>query len=65
MPKEIKPYRSKIPHGLEEVYEKELERLTKYLYNPSNSSIASPVVVAKKKTHPFIRLCGESADIFL
>jgi lipopolysaccharide biosynthesis glycosyltransferase len=37
------------------VYEKE----TKYLYNPSNSSIASPVVVAKKKTHPFIRLCGD------
>jgi hypothetical protein len=59
MPKEIKPYRSKIPHGLEEVYEKELERLTKYLYNPSNSSIASPVVVGKKKTHPFIRLCGD------
>ena len=59
LPREIKPYRSKVPHGLEEPYKKELERLTKYLYVPSNSSIASPVVVAKKKTYPFIRLCGD------
>jgi hypothetical protein len=58
IPREIKPYRAKVPHGLEEAYKKELERLTKYLYVPSNSSTASPVVVAKKKTHPFIRLCG-------
>jgi hypothetical protein len=59
MPKEIKPYRSKVPHGLEGPYEKEMQRLTKYLYEPSNSSIASPVVVAKKATKPFIRLVGD------
>ena len=59
MPKEIKPYRSKVPHGLEEPYEKEMKRLTKYLYEPSNSSVASPVVVAKKATAPFIRIVGD------
>jgi hypothetical protein len=59
MPKEIKPYKSKVPHGLEDAYRREWTRLTKNLCIPSNSSIASPVVVAKKKTEPFVRLCGD------
>jgi hypothetical protein len=59
MMRSLGPYRAKVPHGLEEAYKKELERLTKCLYVPSNSSTASPVVVAKKKTHTFIRLCGD------
>jgi hypothetical protein len=29
IPREIKPYRAKFPHGLEEAYKKELKRLTK------------------------------------
>jgi hypothetical protein len=31
MPAEIKPYRSRTPHGLEEVFEREMLRLSKYL----------------------------------
>jgi hypothetical protein len=38
IPREIKPYRTKVPHNLEEAYKRDLQRLTKYLYVPSNSS---------------------------
>ena len=34
-----------------------------YLYAPSTSTIASPLVVAPKATAPFIRLCGDYRQI--
>lgn len=59
IPKEMKPYRARVPQSLKDAYERELERLSKYLYVPSDSPIASPIVVAKKATFPFIRICGD------
>lgn len=37
----------------------ELERLKGYLFDPSDSPIVSPIVVAHKATFPFIRVCGD------
>ena len=37
----------------------EYERLTKYMYKPSVSPWASPLVIAPKATKPFIRFCGD------
>jgi len=37
----------------------EFERMCTYMYVDSDSSIASPLVVAPKATKPFIRLCGD------
>ena len=34
-------------------------RLKNYMYRESSSPIASPIVVAPKATHPFIRICGD------
>jgi len=38
---------------------KEIDRLRTYIYEPSDSPIASCLVVAPKATAPFIRLCGD------
>jgi hypothetical protein len=38
---------------------KEFERLKTYLYEPSTSPWASPLVIAPKATTPFIRFCGD------
>ncbi len=59
LPKAMKPYRVRVPQGLSAAYENEVKRLCRYLYSPSNSPVASPIVVAKKATHPFIRICGD------
>jgi hypothetical protein len=37
----------------------EYDRLCVHFYEPSTSPIASPLVVAKKATPPFVRLCGD------
>ena len=34
-----------------------------YFYTPSNSPIASPLVIAPKVTKPFIRFCGDNIEI--
>jgi len=38
---------------------KEFDRLTQYMYRPSVSPWASPLVIAPKATKPFIRFCGD------
>ena len=38
---------------------KEFQRLCGYIYVPSNSPIASPLVTADKATKPYIRFCGD------
>ena len=44
---------------LAENFYKELDRLRTYLFEPSESPIVSPIVVAYKATAPFIRVCGD------
>ena len=41
----------------------EFFRLKQYIYVDSDSHIASPLVIAPKATHPFIRLCGDYRKI--
>lgn len=41
----------------------EFDRLCKYMYVPSNSPIASPLVIAPKPTHPFCRFCGDYVEL--
>lgn len=38
---------------------KEFDRLCKYMYVPSTSSFASPLVIAPKPTPPYVRFCGD------
>ena len=41
----------------------EFFRMKQYIYVDSDSQIASPLVIAPKATHPFIRLCGDYREI--
>ena len=41
----------------------EFDRMKTYFYEPSSSTIASPLVVAPKATAPYIRLCGDYRQI--
>ena len=56
-PQVRKPDNRQVPPKLREAYEKELKRLCEYYFIPSTSSTATNMVVAAKKTPPFIRLC--------
>ena len=42
---------------------KEFQRLMIYMYEPSDSPIASCLVIAPKATAPFIRFCGDYVEI--
>ena len=57
-PTSYRDYEVKIPHYLKEAYDKEMERLCRHFLRPSISRTVSALVVAKKATTPFIRLCG-------
>jgi hypothetical protein len=48
-----------IPVLLREAAEKEFKRMVGYFFRPSKSSFVSPIVVAGKKTEPFVRVCGD------
>ncbi len=63
MPKKIKPQNRKVPPALCEATKKEFERMKEYFYVPSTSPVASPLVVAKKSTAPYIRICGDYREI--
>jgi hypothetical protein len=41
----------------------EFGRLRTYFYVPSDSSVASPLVISPKATAPFIRFCGDYREI--
>ena len=57
---ECHPVRARpINPKLWDVAEKEFIRLCKYMYRPSTSPYASPLVTASKATAPFIRFCGD------
>ena len=57
MPKRIIPHRARVNPILYKPLEDEVNRLKEYQLRPSNSPIASPIVVAPKATKPFIRFC--------
>ena len=48
---------------MKEHYYKEFQRMQKYMYEPSNSSTASRILVADKATPPFVRICGDYRNV--
>jgi hypothetical protein len=58
-PRRMKPPTRRVPAAIYEVTKKEFQRLLTYFYEPSNSSITSPIVIAPKSTTPFVRICGD------
>ncbi len=46
-----------------ETAKEEFTRLCKYFYEPSNSDVVSPLVIAPKATMPYIRFCGSYCAI--
>ena len=63
LPKEMHVKARPIRKDLYEHAKIEFNRLASYFYEPSNSSIASPLVIAPKATAPFIRFCGDYREI--
>lgn len=59
LPPSIKPKARPINPKLFPAAQAEFQRLCKYFYKPSNSPIASCIVIAPKATKPFIRYCGD------
>ena len=59
MPSSMKPASRPIASKLFDTARVELNRLLQYHLRPSNSPVASPIVVAPKATAPFIRICGD------
>jgi hypothetical protein len=44
---------------MKDSYHKEFQRMKNYMYEKSNSSTASRILVADKATPPFVRICGD------
>ena len=63
IPKEMQVRARPIRKELYAHAKKEFERLAAYFYEPSSSSIASPLVIAPKATAPFIRFCGDYREV--
>ena len=63
MPTRMKPAARPINPRLFKHTEKEFERLLKYMYEKSDSPIASCLVIAPKNTAPFIRICGDYGPV--
>ena len=59
MPSRLKPKARPIPPALLDSVNTEIKRLLQYFWEPSTSSITSPLVIAAKATAPFIRICGD------
>ncbi len=59
LPARLSPKARPIRPELYEQAKTEFTRLLKYFYVPSDSPIASALVIASKATAPFIRLCGD------
>jgi len=63
LPARMKPAARPINKALWGPAEKEVKRFQTYLWTPSRSPIASPIVIAPKATSPFIRICGDYVQI--
>jgi hypothetical protein len=59
LPKRMYTRARTIKDILMENAKKEFDRLCLYMYVPSNSPIASPLVIAPKPTPPYVRFCGD------
>ena len=59
LPTRLSPQARPVRSELFENAKKEFDRLLKYFYELSTSSIASPLVIAAKATAPFLRFCGD------
>lgn len=63
LPESMKPRARFIHPSMFDNAKGEFGRLTGYFYRPSNSPIASCLVIAPKATKPFIRFCGDYVAI--
>lgn len=63
LPERMKPKARPVNPRLYEAAKKEFDRLLGYFYQPSDSSVASCLVIAPKATKPFIRFCGDYVAI--
>lgn len=63
LPERMSPKARPVNPRLMSDVKKEIDRLRAYIYEPSDSPIASCLVVAPKATAPFIRLCGDYVAI--
>jgi len=63
LPTSLTPKAAFINPLLFETAKKEFNRLLGYFYEPSTSAIQSRLVIAPKKTAPFIRFCGNYVEI--
>jgi hypothetical protein len=59
LPSSMKPKARPINPRLHEQAKAEFQRLSGYMYVPSDSPVASCLVCAPKATPPYIRLCGD------
>ena len=63
LPSKLAPKARPIRDSLYEHAKAEFDRLLSYFYEESNSPIASPLVIAPKATHPYIRFCGDYREV--
>ena len=63
IPKRLTPKARPIRPALYDNARQEFERLRKYFYEPSESPVASPLVIAPKQTVPYIRFCGDYREV--
>lgn len=63
LPERLKPRARPVNPRLYEAAKKEFDRLLGYFYKPSDSPVASCLVIAPKATKPFIRFCGDYVQI--
>eukprot|EP01042_Synura_sphagnicola_P001563 gene1563-1814_t len=63
MPTSLKPRARSINPKIFESAKVEFNRLRQYFYAPSDSPIASCLVIAPKATSPFIRICGDYVEV--
>jgi hypothetical protein len=63
LPTSLRPRARPVNPRLFEAASAEFQRMRKYFYEPCDSPIASPLVIAPKATKPFIRFCGDYVEI--
>jgi hypothetical protein len=62
-PERLKPAPRHINPRLLQRAHDEFKRLGGYMYTPSSSPVASPIVLASKATPPYVRFCGDYVKI--
>jgi hypothetical protein len=58
-PTHLRAYTRPINPVIKDAYNAEFERLKTYFFRPSTSTVASPIVIATKKSPPYVRFCGD------